>query len=232
LLSFILVLTVIPESFDPKKSSAQHESIFKAYRIVSKDRAFMIYCFASIFIAMIFTQIDFYLPVHLSDSFQTVSLFGFKVYGQRMLSIMLVVNTAIIVIGMGLMNKLTKHWSRSKGIALGISIQGFGFILAFLGNSFAWEFVAAVIFTLGEMINVPFSQALRADLMEGDRVGTYSGVFSVTQPIASVLCGLMVSGSVFYGNVGTAFLMIIVILLGVVPALLAIRLHDKSAKVR
>lgn len=242
LLSFILVLTVIPESFNPANSLIKQESIFKAYHTVSKDHAFMIYCFASIFIAMIFSQVDFYLPVHLSDSFQITNFSGldflgwhlgtFTIYGQRMLSIMLIINTAIIVLGMGFVNKLTKNWKRSTGVSLGVSIQGLGFILAFLGTSFQWEFVAAVIFTLGEMINVPFSQALRADLMESGRIGTYSGVFSVTQPIASILCGLMVSGSALYGNLGSAILMVFVVILGVGPTLLAIRMHERPQSIQ
>ncbi|MDR0299999.1 MAG: MFS transporter [Streptococcaceae bacterium] len=231
LLSFILVYFKIPESFDTKKSPAQRENIFKTYKLVSKDRIFMIYCFASIFIAMIFMQVDYYLPVHLSDSFQTVHLLGFEIYGQRMLSLILITNTLIIVLLMSVTNRITKNWTRTQGVVIGLTLQGGGFILAFIGRDFRIEMSAAVILTIGEMINVPFAQALRADLMDSQRVGTYTGVFNVMQTIGAILCGLMLSGSAFYGNNGEIALMGLIIALGVIPTVFAIRLHEKPRKI-
>ncbi|MDD0675387.1 hypothetical protein PS002_23590, partial [Shigella sonnei] len=64
-----------------------------------------------------------------------------------------------------------------------------------------------LVATIGEMILVPFSQALRADLMDGDQVGTYTGAFSVNQPIASVLSGILVSLSSLFGNIGMTIFM-------------------------
>jgi DHA1 family multidrug resistance protein B-like MFS transporter len=226
LLAFFLVLFKIPESFDPSKSPVKKENIFKAYRTVSKDKIFMIYCFASIFVAMIFAQVDYYLPVHLSDSFKTIYIFGFEIYGQRMLSLVLITNTLLVVVLMSTINKLTKNWTRSRGFGVGMIMQGGGFIIAFIGRDFTTEMIAAVVLTVGEMICVPFAQALRADLMAGNRVGTYTGVFNVTQTLGNILCGMMLSGSAIYGNVGMVVLMVFVIALGVGPALVAIRMHE------
>ena len=229
ILSFVVVLFWIDESFDPhQEHQKKAPNIIKAYFFVAKDSIFMSYLFASVFIAMIFNQIDYYLPVHLSDSFSTTRILGLELYGQRMLTLFLLINTLIIVLFMSKMNQLTKNWSRSTGITLGIFLQGLGFIIAFLGHNLSWEVTAAVVATLGEMILVPFSQALRADLMEGDHVGTYTGAFSVTQPVASVLSGVLVSLSALYGNIGMAIFMGIIILLSILPSLRAIRMHEAS----
>ena len=229
ILSFVVVLFWIDESFDPhQEHQKKAPNIIKAYFFVAKDSIFMSYLFASVFIAMIFNQIDYYLPVHLSDSFSTTRILGLELYGQRMLTLFLLINTLIIVLFMSKMNQLTKNWSRSTGITLGIFLQGLGFIIAFLGHNLSWEVAAAVVATLGEMILVPFSQALRADLMEGDHVGTYTGAFSVTQPVASVLSGVLVSLSALYGNIGMAIFMGIIILLSILPSLRAIRMHEAS----
>lgn len=229
ILSFLIVFFFIPESFDPKTSEHKQETnIFKAYLLVAKDRTFMYYCFASIFIAVIFGQLDYYLPVHLSDSFISTRLFGIEIYGQRMLTLFLMINTLIIVLGMNLMNRLTKHWSRSLGIGLGVILQGTGFVIAFLVRDLTGTVIASVVSTVGEMILVPFSQALRADLMDGDSVGTYTGAFSVTQPIAAVIGSLGVSASVFLGNVGMAVVLIFVIILAFLPAQVAIARHERK----
>ncbi|MDT2584044.1 MFS transporter [Lactococcus petauri] len=229
ILSFVVVLFWIDESFDPhQEHQKKAPNIIKAYFFVAKDSIFMSYLFASVFIAMIFNQIDYYLPVHLSDSFSTTRILGLELYGQRMLTLFLLINTLIIVLFMSKMNQLTKNWSRSTGITLGIFLQGLGFIIAFLGHNLSREVTAAVVATLGEMILVPFSQALRADLMEGDHVGTYTGAFSVTQPVASVLSGVLVSLSALYENIGMAIFMGIIILLSILPSLRAIRMHEAS----
>ncbi|MEY8443562.1 MFS transporter [Lactococcus ileimucosae] len=227
ILSFIVIFFWIEESFDSQQQSkTETPNIIQAYFFVAKDHIFMYYLFASVFISMMFNQVDYYLPVHLSDSFLSTRIFGVEVYGQRMLTMFLLINTLIIILFMGRINHLTRNWSRRTGIGLGILIQGLGFILAFLGKNLVWEVIAAVVVTLGEMILIPFSQSLRADLMEGEHVGTYTGAFSVTQPIAAVLSGLLVSLSAIYGNVGMALFMIVITLLGIFPALRAIRMHE------
>ena len=92
IVSCLVVIFWIDESFNPDTQQHKQESnIIKAYFTVAKDRIFMYYLFASVFIAMIFNQIDYYLPVHLSDSFRTARIFGIEVYGQRMLTIFLMV---------------------------------------------------------------------------------------------------------------------------------------------
>jgi DHA1 family multidrug resistance protein B-like MFS transporter len=175
---------------------------------------------------MIFIQMDYYLPVHLSNFFQTTRLFGLQIYGQRMLTIALLINTMVIVLFMAQMNRFTRNWRRSTGLFVGILFQGTGFLLAFVMRDFTGEVIAALVTVLGEMILVPVSQALRADLMEGDQVGTYTGAFSVAQPIAAVLSGVLVSFSSLYGDLGMAFFMVIIMVLAIVPALRSVKLHE------
>jgi DHA1 family multidrug resistance protein B-like MFS transporter len=221
-ISFLLVLFLIPESVDMSKSIVKHEGFFHSYRAVVKDHPFMLFCFASIFSSMIFSQTDYFLPVHLTDSFVTTHVFGIEIYGQRMLSLILIINTVLIVLFMGLLTKVTNKWPLKIAIALGTIVQGLGIIIAFIGHDFTVEVIAAITMTIGEMVLVPPSQALRADLMDGDRIGTYSGVYSITQPVASVLCGLMVSGTSLLGDYGESIILAIVIVLAVVPTMMAI----------
>lgn len=79
IVSCLVVIFWIDESFNPDTQQHKQESnIIKAYFTVAKDRIFMYYLFASVFIAMIFNQIDYYLPVHLSDSFRTARILELK----------------------------------------------------------------------------------------------------------------------------------------------------------
>ncbi|MDR0297318.1 MAG: MFS transporter [Streptococcaceae bacterium] len=226
--NLLVMVVAIPESFKPEaRMQKKAPGIFRSYLAVSKDLAFMYYLLASVGIAMIFNQMSNYLPVYLADHFQTARVLGFEIYGQRMLSVVLMINTALIVVFMGFSNKLTKNWTRKTGLTAGIFLNGLGFALAFLGKNFGMEALASVIMTVGEMILVPVSQALRADLMEGEKVGTYQGAFSVTQPVASVLSGGLVSLSGVLGNVGMALILGGITFAGIAASVKAVTLHER-----
>ena len=57
---------------------------------------------------------------------------------------------------------------------------------------------------------------------------SYTGAFSVTQPIASVLSGVLLSLSSLYGSVGMAIIMAGIVIIGVVPALYSIKMHETA----
>ena len=80
-------------------------------------------------------------------------------------------------------------------------------MIAFLGRDLTWELIAALVATIGEMILVPFSQALRADLMDGEPSGNLYRSFFSDSAIASVLSGILVSLSSLYGNIGMTIFM-------------------------
>ena len=49
--------------------------------------------------------------------------------------------------------------------------KGFGFALSFLLRDFWPLVIVTVVFTLGEIINVPSSQTMRADMMNPEQIG-------------------------------------------------------------
>ena len=205
---------LISESFVPaSKAKKERESFIQNYGVVVRDKIFLLFIGAVILNKVIFGNIDFYLPVHLSDSFKTTTIFGFEIYGQRMLTIFVMLNTLIIIFSMTFVNQLTNKWSERKSLTTGALLQGLGFAAAFLMNSFIPLILASIVMTIGEMILVPSSQSLRADLMNEEKIGTYSGFVTITDPIGSVLSGSLVSFSVYIHHTGVAVVMVVVTVL-------------------
>ncbi len=68
--------------------------------------------------------------------------------------------------------------------------------------------VFTVILTLGEMIVTPASQSLRAEMMNPEKIGAYSGFSAAIRPIGAILASGIVSASVLVGNVGAALLLL------------------------
>jgi DHA1 family multidrug resistance protein B-like MFS transporter len=209
IINFLIKVFGIAESFVPHvvEGATKKVNAFRSYFDVLKDHRFMIYVVAMVFSSMIFSSVDYYLPVHLSDNFVTTHVFGLEIYGQRMLSIFVMVNTIMIVFLMSFVIKFTKKFSEKSTLLVGMFIQGIGFVLALIFSSFWPIFIAAVIATAGEMTLIPSSQTLRARLMNEEKLGTYSGVYGIAQPVATILSGSLVSLSSLVGHYGIAAIM-------------------------
>jgi DHA1 family multidrug resistance protein B-like MFS transporter len=160
--------------------------------------------FGSIFSVVIYSQPDFYLAAHLTKSFNDYTFMGIHFYGQRMLSFMLVINTILIVLVMNYINRFTNRWALRRSFAFGTFLQGFGFAISFLLHDFWPLIIVTVVFTLGEIINVPSSQTMRADMMNPAKIGAYSGAFAATRPVGNIVAGSMVSLSQFTNDLGMA----------------------------
>ena len=211
LISLIIVLVWITETLPKDKRPTHGQSVWaavKSYRTVFADRRYMKFMIASIGATIIFTSPDYYLAAHLSQTFHTIDIAGIEIFGQRMLSIVTMVNTFMIVLMMGMMTKLFKHWSEMKAIAVGTALQGGGFAIMFLLTDFWPLMVFTVILTLGEMIVTPASQSLRAEMMNPEKIGAYSGFSAAIRPIGAILASGIVSASVLVGNVGAALLLL------------------------
>lgn len=190
-------------------------SAVKSYAHVLTDKCYLLFMFGTIFAVVIYSQPDFYLAAHLAESFRDYTLFGVHFYGQRMLSFMLVINTVVIVLTMSAFNHMTNRWPLIRGYVIGTFMQGLGFAMAFLLRDFWPLAFAAVVFTVGEMINVSSSQTLRADMMNPEKLGAYSGAFAATRPLGNILAGVMVSASHFVGNVEAAVMLMIGVLIAI-----------------
>lgn len=211
LISLIIVLVWITETLPKDKRPTHGQSVWaavKSYRTVFADRRYMKFMVASIGATVIFTSPDYYLAAHLSQTFHTIDIAGVEIFGQRMLSIVTMVNTFMIVLMMGMMTKLFKHWSEMKASAVGTALQGGSFAIMFLLTDFWPLMVFTVILTLGEMIVTPASQSLRAEMMNPEKIGAYSGFSAAIRPIGAILASGIVSASVLVGNVGAALLLL------------------------
>jgi len=116
LVSFFLTTFVMTETFRPiVKAKEEAENIFQTYKTVLQDETYMIFMGANIATTFIIMQFDNFLPVHLSNSFKTITFWGFEIYGQRMLTIYLILACVLVVLLMTTLNRLTKDWSHQKG---------------------------------------------------------------------------------------------------------------------
>ncbi|MGT2683348.1 MFS transporter [Streptococcus porci] len=198
------------------------------YGDVIKDKAFMVYTMGTILFASVWAQIDNYVAVHYKTIYQPSQLFGFEVTGAKLLSLTVLINTVMIVFLMTTANRLTRQMKLIPQLILGSAIFASGLFLAFTFKSLLPILISAVVYTIGEMINVPASQVLRAQMMDENKIGSYSGFISIAQPLGIVLAGSMVSLSQFTGVIGVQIVFALVATTGVFLIVKAAKMHEQK----
>nr|WP_246570498.1 MFS transporter [Leuconostoc palmae] len=209
-ISWLIVWLWISETLTFERLPEQGKSVWavvKSYRAVFLDQRYLKFMVASVGATVIFSSPDYYLAAHLAQTFHQITFWGIPIFGQRMLSIITVTNTLMIVLMMGLMTRLFTKWSELKSSLVGTAIQGCSFAIMFLLTDFWPLLIFAVLLTIGEMIVTPASQSLRAEMMNPEKIGVYSGFSSATRPIGYIISSGIVSVSVIVGNVGAAILL-------------------------
>lgn len=198
------------------------------YGDVIKDKAFMVYTMGTILFASVWAQIDNYVAVHYKTIYQPSQLFGFEVTGAKLLSLTVLINTVMIVFLMTTANRLTQQMKLIPQLILGSAIFASGLFSAFTFKSLLPILISAVVYTIGEMINVPASQVLRAQMMDENKIGSYSGFISIAQPLGIVLAGGMVSLSQFTGVIGVQIVFALVATTGVFLIVKAAKMHEQK----
>ncbi|WP_306693982.1 MFS transporter [Streptococcus didelphis] len=212
------------ENHDFEHGSGMFASL-KNYSQVLKDRAFVMFTIGSIFMASIWMHN--YIPVHLKLHFVQTNLFGFQITSSKMLSLMVFTNTLLIVIFMTILSKVTENWPLLTQIIIGSLIFTIGIFLSFTFTHLLMIWLAVIIFTVGEMINVPANQLLRVKMMKQSKIGSYTGFISMVQPLGAIFAGLLVSVSYFTGKIGVQIVFLVFAFIGITLIVLSAKMKEK-----
>ncbi|MCU4825151.1 MFS transporter [Bacillus cereus] len=186
------------------------------YRVVVKDRAFMILCCASLCTLSLEFQINNYIGVRLQQEFETItfSLWNgnyFDLTGIRMLSWISAENTVCILLFSAFIVKFMKYFHDRKVLFIGLFLYTMGFMILGSSNSFWILLLAGLLQTIGEMMYVPVSQSLRADMARTDARSSYMAINGMIFQIAKMVgaFGIMMSSlinslgmSILFGLIG------------------------------
>ncbi|WP_020061024.1 MDR family MFS transporter [Bacillus sp. 123MFChir2] len=172
------------------------------YRVVMKDKAFIILCLGSICALSLEFQINNYIGVRLQKEFETITFSfwngnNFDLTGIRMLSWISTENTVLVVLFSALMVKIMNHFDDRKVLYAGLFIYTIGFTIFGASNSLWILLLAGLFQTIGEMMYVPVSQSIRADMARDDARSSYMAITSMVFQIAKMVgtLGIMI-GSV------------------------------------
>ena len=140
-----------------------------------RDGPFVALLGLAVLLAMVFFQIQSTYPLALNR------VYGFS---EAAIGLALAVNTVVIVLFEMVLAHSLRDAPQLRLVAWGSLLFGVGLALLPLGRSFAYVCLTIVVWTLGEMLSLPFLQGVVAERADAKRRGTYLGLLSFAFSIA------------------------------------------------
>ncbi|MBS7427671.1 MFS transporter [Virgibacillus pantothenticus] len=226
LIPFVIVTFFISESFKPNVETLKEKSVltnlYISYKKIINDRVFMFFTYASILLYSIMNQITNYIAVRLDQEFPKMQINLWKlndiyIDGLRMVSIINVENTIVVLVFSIMSIKLLKKYNADSIFYLGIILFVGGISIVTISKSFWVILVAALIFSIGELLYVPTRQALLADIVHEQARSSYMAMNSLSIQIGRISGSLGIILGAIIGSWGMSALYIV---LGIATILL------------
>ena len=137
---------------------------------VLRDRRFLAICALTLLFSMVFFQAFAGLPLDLRANGISPKTIGW----------LFAINGALIIVIQPWAASVLQRYSRARALAAGAFIVGVGYAMnAGAADWLPMRVASIVVWTLGEIVFVPVSMTLAADLAPAHLRGRYQGVFSM-----------------------------------------------------
>jgi len=189
IITAMIVFFVIPETKPELQEGRKHDSFIetvKGYKVVIKDWHYMLFLAISAITVLVYMQMN-----------STLSVFLFNYYGfsEFYFGLLLSMNALMVVtLQLWISKKLSKY-APMKIVAIGTSLYIIGFgMYGFVTDVYLF-FIAMIIITLGEMIEMPLGQSVAGTLAPEDKRGRYMAFYGFHWAIPN-LFGVLLAGMI------------------------------------
>jgi len=174
-----LVLFFLQESHTTKTN--RKKSLIENYKIVAKDRVFILFCTASFLVLSLEFQTTNYIAIRLKDEFveQTFhfyNLFSLHIDGILVSSWIRTENTVLAIFGMLWLVRWLKKLPNNLSLFAGIALYIIGYTFLGFVNNLTIITSAVVLLTLGELLYIPVKQSVLADIVKDDVRSSYMAI--------------------------------------------------------
>ncbi|MGV8025456.1 MAG: MDR family MFS transporter [Anaerolineaceae bacterium] len=180
IITALIVVWKIPETKPQASEEAERETLlqtFKGYSQVTSDKLFMAYVIISMLLIFVYSQMYSTLSVYLNQQHDIPA----KGYGWLMS-----VNAIIVVLFQFSVTRGTRKKPPMRMMALATILYGVGFSMIGFVNQY-WMFMVAMgIITVGEMVHIPTSSGLIANLAPEDKRGRYNAFAGLSWGVPNI----------------------------------------------
>ncbi|HDR2074500.1 TPA: MFS transporter [Staphylococcus aureus] len=189
-------------------------NIFRSYKLVLKDRNYMLLISGFSIIMMGEFSISSYIAIRLKDQFETISIGSYDITGAKMLAILLMINTVVVILLTYSISKVVLKIDFKKALITGLLIYIVGYSGLTYLNQFGLLVVFMIIATVGEIIYSPIVSEQRFKIIPKAKRGTYSAVNALGIHFSETLARLGIVLGVFLTSLQMGLYMFIVLTIG------------------
>ncbi len=197
-LVFALIIFFFIAETKPEVSERAQAAHGAGYGPLLRDTPFLLFCLVSVVVAAVYAQMNSTWPVFMKENYGIL---------ERQYGLMMSLNAAMVVLFQFPITEFTERHARARMLALGAALYAAGFGLVGFVRTVPLFAVAIAIWTVGEMVHVPVSQAYVAEVAPDDMRGRYMGAAGLTWgmgwSIGPLLAGLVMDQAdphyVWYG---------------------------------
>ncbi|MBH0228703.1 MDR family MFS transporter [Halobacillus yeomjeoni] len=176
-----------------------------AYRVIAKDRTFLLFIVAGIFVAQTFMQLDLLIAVYTSEVIDKQKLFeignwSLTLTGEQAFGLVLAENGLLVALFTVIVTKWMNQFKENRVFILSCVFYAVGITLYGLTQSI-WIFLLAMaIFTFAELMVVGIQESFVSKLAPEDMRGQYFSAASLRFTIGRLLApvSLIVSNYLNY----------------------------------
>lgn len=204
---------------DDKRHASRYQklqimNIFRSYKLVLKDRNYMLLISGFSIIMMGEFSISSYIAIRLKDQFETISIGSYDITGAKMLAILLMINTVVVILLTYSISKVGLKIDFKKALITGLLIYIVGYSGLTYLNQFGLLVVFMIIATVGEIIYSPIVSEQRFKIIPKAKRGTYSAVNALGIHFSETLARLGIVLGVFLTSLQMGLYMFIVLTIG------------------
>jgi len=149
---------------------------------ILRDRAFLLFLGSAVFAWLVYVAYEVVLPVSLVDGFgYEPSAWGFLVW----------INPLLVTLFQVRLTRATAGVPSAPKLVVALLVMGLPYLLLVASQSVLAVVTVVVVFVIGEMLWVPTSQAVVAELAPADIRGAYMGAFGSAPAIGFALAPLI-----------------------------------------
>lgn len=202
ILVFLSLLRWLPKEthVTEKRSLSMHPfNVLKSYEQVFKDRRFMVMTLGFSIMMMGELSASSYIAIRLKAEFNTISVAFFNIDGVKLYSLLMIVNTIVVITCTYFVTKIILKLSVKKSLILGLIFYVIGYASITYLNEFYPLILLMFIATIGEIIYSPILDEQRFKIIPENKRGTYSAFnalgFNLSELIArlGIILGVYLS---------------------------------------
>jgi MFS family permease len=205
LIAALFTRETLPPIEHSAQSSTDRPASDTGFGVVLADRTFIVFCGLYFISILIYGQMNTTLPVYLKQGFGIVE----SEYG-----LMMSLNAVMVVFFQFSLSSWVNRFDKGNMMAAGVLFFAVGFGMFAFVSTLPLFFLAQAIWTIGEMITSPISQAFAADIAPSSMRGRYLGFYSLICGVASGIGPLM--GGVVMDRLGGRYIWYAAILFNMV----------------